>query len=104
LLSFTFDNCVLNYASFYKLKLKNTSFISCKLEEVEFVETDLTNSVFNNCDLVGAVFENTILEKVDFVTSFNYSINPVTNRIRKAKFSIHGVAGLLDGYDIVIEG
>jgi len=68
------------------------------------VEADLTNSVFTNCDLAGTVFENTILVKADFRTSYNYSINPETNKIKKAKFSILGVAGLLDRYDIVVEG
>ncbi len=104
LLSFYFEDCILNFSSYYKLKLKNIHFKNCKLEEVEFVEADLTNSVFTNCDLAGTVFENTILVKADFRTSYNYSINPETNKIKKAKFSILGVAGLLDRYDIVVEG
>ncbi len=103
LLSFNFEDCILNLSSFYNLKLKDIKFNKCKLEEVEFVESDLTNSVFINCDLVGAVFENTILEKADFRTSYNYSINPETNRIKKAKFSIQGIVGLLDKYDIEVE-
>jgi hypothetical protein len=36
-------------------------------------------------------------------TSFNYSINPELNRIKKAKFSMPAVVGLLDKYDIEIE-
>ena len=103
LLSFRFEECILNFSSFYKLKIKNTYFKDCKLEEVEFVETDLTNSIFQNCDLNRAVFGNTILEKTDFRTSINYSIDPKTNRIRKAKFSVQGIVGLLDKYDIFIE-
>jgi hypothetical protein len=43
------------------------------------------------------------LEKADFRTAFNYSINPETNRIKKAKFSKEGLNGLLDKYDIEIE-
>jgi len=50
-----------------------------------------------------ATFENTALEKVDLRTGFNYSINPEINRIKKAKFSLQGVLGLLDKYDIEIE-
>ncbi len=42
-------------------------------------------------------------EGVDFRTSFNYSIDPQLNRIKKAKFSLPGIAGLLDKYDIVID-
>jgi hypothetical protein len=50
-----------------------------------------------------AVFHHTTLEHVDFRTSYNYSINPENNRIKKAKFSIWGVSGLLYKYDIEIE-
>lgn len=47
--------------------------------------------------------ENTILEKSDFQTSYNYSIDPEINRIKKAKFSFQGAVGLLDKYDIEVE-
>ena len=87
---------------FYKLSLKNTKFKNCILKEVDFTEANLSSSIFDNCDLGMATFENTILEKADFRTSFNFSINPDQNRIRKAKFSMPGVLGLLDKYDIEI--
>ena len=57
---------------------------------------------FINCDLSRAFFENTILRKVDFRTAFNYSIDPELNQIVKAKFSLSGVKGLLDKFDIEI--
>jgi len=63
----------------------------------------LTNAVFDNCNLSQAIFENTILEKTDFRTSYNYSIDPEINRIKKAMFSIAGLSGLLNKYDIDIE-
>jgi fluoroquinolone resistance protein len=50
-----------------------------------------------------AIFDNTILEKADFRTSFNYSINPERNKMKKSKFSTAGIAGLLDKYDIEVE-
>lgn len=102
-LSFTFKNCVLNFASFYKMKLKNICFEDCKLEETDFVETDLTKAVFKNCELKRASFSQTILDGADLRTAFNFSIDPETNRIKKAKFSTHNIAGLLDKYSIVIE-
>jgi uncharacterized protein YjbI with pentapeptide repeats len=69
----------------------------------DFAECDLTNSVFDNCDLINASFDHTNLEKVDFRTPSNYSFDPEINRIRRAKFSIDGVSGLLGKYDIDIE-
>ena len=98
-----FNNCVLNLSSFYKLKLKKTRFKDSNLTEVDFTETDLASSLFDNCDLAGARFERTILEKADLRTARNYSIDPELNKIKKAKFSIHGIAGLLDKYDIEFE-
>jgi uncharacterized protein YjbI with pentapeptide repeats len=98
-----FDNCVVQLASFYKVKLKKTVFKNCMLHEVDFTESDLSNAVFDNCDLAGATFDNTILEKADLRTARNYSIDPEANRIKKAKFSTMGIVGLLDKYDIEIE-
>jgi fluoroquinolone resistance protein len=97
-----FDNCVLNFSSFYKRGLKKTSFRNCSLQEVDFIEADLTGSVFDKCDLAGAKFENTVLDKVDFRTAFNYTIHPDLNRVKKAQFSLTGLPGLLTRYDIVI--
>ncbi|MCZ4225284.1 hypothetical protein [Pedobacter rhodius] len=62
----------------------------------------MTNSVFDNCDLLSATFDGTILEKTDFRTAYNYSIDPDNNRIKKARFSKAGLAGLLHKYDIQI--
>jgi len=102
-LSFSFENCLLNHSSFYKTKVKKTFIKNSKLHEVDFTGGDLTSSVFDNCDFAGSTFENTIIEKADFRTSFNYSINPEVNRMKKAKFSLAGIPGLLDKYDIVID-
>lgn len=102
-LSFGFEGCQLNHSSFFKLKIKKTVFQNCQLEETDFAETDLSSATFDNCNLAQAIFDNTILEKADLRTSYNYSINPETNRIKKAKFSMPAVAGLLDKYDIEIE-
>jgi uncharacterized protein YjbI with pentapeptide repeats len=102
-LSFDFENCLLKLAVFNKLKLKKTRFKNCNLQETDFTETDLNGSVFDNCDFQRAIFHKTNLEKADFRSSFNYSIDPELNRIRKARFSRVGIAGLLDKYGIDIE-
>jgi uncharacterized protein YjbI with pentapeptide repeats len=103
LLSFGFENCILKLSVFYKLKLKKISFINCNLQEADFTETDLTGAIFENCDLYRTVFFGTTLEKADFRSSFNYSLDPERNRIKKARFSRLGVTGLLDKYNIEIE-
>jgi fluoroquinolone resistance protein len=97
-----FEKCILNHSSFYQTKLKKTVFRNISLHEVDFAGADLTQAVFDNCDFAGATFDNTNIEKADFLTSINYSINPEINKIKKAKFSLHGLPGLLDRYDIDI--
>jgi len=101
-LSFGFEGGQLDQSSFYRTKLKKTVFKNIQLKEVDLTECDLTSAVFDHCDLAGATFENTILEKADLRTSFNYSIDPERNRVKKAKFSLQGLPGLLNKYDIEI--
>jgi fluoroquinolone resistance protein len=103
LLSVDFENCILNLSSFYKLSLKKTQFRKCSLQEVDFTECDLQSSLFDDCDLSRAKFERSVLEKKDFRTSYNYSIDPEKNRLKKARFSAAGIVGLLDKYDITVE-
>jgi fluoroquinolone resistance protein len=103
MVSFEIDGCVLEFSSFNKLKLKKTIFKNSKIIEADFTEADLSDSSFVNCDLQRTIFKITNLERVDFRTSYNYSIDPDSNRIKKAKFSLPGIAGLLEKYDIEIE-
>ena len=102
-LSFSFENCQLNHSTFFQMNIKKTIFINCQLREIDFSESNLTNVIFDNCDLAQAIFINTVLDKADLRTAYNYSIDPENNRLKKAKFSILGISGLLDKYDIVIE-
>ncbi|RYE23451.1 MAG: pentapeptide repeat-containing protein [Sphingobacteriales bacterium] len=101
--SFSFDNCILTHSSFYQTKIKGTRFNNTILQAVDFTECDLTSAVFHNCDLKDANFDRTILDKADLTSAQNYSIDPERNKIKKAKFSLPGVLGLLHKYDIKIE-
>jgi fluoroquinolone resistance protein len=103
ILSFIFDNCILNHSSFYKLKIKKTIFRNSQMQEVDFLGSDLAGATFDNCELTKAIFEHTNLEKADFRTSYNYSFDLDANQVKKAKFSLSGVPGLLQKYDIEID-
>ncbi len=102
-LSFSFDRCQLNHASFYKTNIRKTVFKKSQLRAIDFAETDLTDAVFDDCDLEQTVFDRSTLEKTDFRTAYNYAFDPEINRIKKAKFSMAGIAGLLKKYNITIE-
>jgi len=101
-LEISFENCVLNHSIFYKTKLKHTNFKNSQLHETDFSECDLSHSIFNNCDLTRATFQNTILENANFKTAYNFEIDPESNKIKKAKFSIENILGLLAKYDIKV--
>ncbi len=98
-----FNNSIINLSSFYQLNLKNVKMNSCSLHEVDFTESNLKAFYFNDCDLKKTIFERTMLEKADFRTAYNYSIDPENNHIQKAKFSQVGLEGLLHKYNIEVE-
>jgi len=103
LFSVSFDNCMADYSSFAAKKMAKTKFINCSMKSAQLAGADLTASRFDNCNLDSAVFNKTILNGVDFSTAYNFTIDPETNSIKKAKFSIGGLSGLLTKYDLLIE-
>ncbi|NTW53920.1 MAG: pentapeptide repeat-containing protein [Chlorobaculum sp.] len=103
LLGMRFERCMMRLALFSGLDLKNTPFTDCDLQEADFTGANLSGAVFSNCDLRLAIFFHTNLEKADLRTAVNFSIPPESNRLRKAKFSLSGLPGLLDAYGIEIE-
>jgi uncharacterized protein YjbI with pentapeptide repeats len=100
---FHFKDCLLDYAKFYALKLKKMQFINCSMIAVDFMGSDLTEALFDNCNLRRAVFIDTIAHKADFYTSYDYTIDPEKNKLKKAIFSSDGLKGLLEKYDIIVK-
>ena len=82
---------------------ENCTFVNCILANSDLSAINFLECEFRSCNLSGAIFENTVLEKTDFRTSFNFSIDPEINKIKKAKFSKEGAIGLLYKYNIEIE-
>lgn len=103
LLSFHFNQCILNYASFFQLKIPQTQFSGCSIEEADFSHANLNSSTFRDCNLIGSMFENTQLEKADLYSATQIIIDPERNNIRGARFSFDNIEGLLIKYDIVLE-
>jgi uncharacterized protein YjbI with pentapeptide repeats len=97
-----FTGSILDFASFIKMEVKNTHFCDCHIHEANFTRSNLENAVFENCDLKGAIFSHTKLMKCDFVSAYNFIIDPNENNVRKAKFSLDGLPGLLQKYRIIV--
>jgi len=102
LMEMHFDGCILDNAVFFKKKNKKAVFKDCSMVETDLTEADLTDCKFENCNLQRAFFDQTILKNADLSTSYNFVIDPDNNDIKRAKFSVHGLAGLLAKYDIKV--
>lgn len=98
----SFYTCILDHASFFDTRATNSVFKESSLVSVDFTGCDLTSSVFLKSNLLNAVFERTNLSKADLREAENFNIDPEQNQLKKARFSLDGLSGLLHKYDIVI--
>jgi uncharacterized protein YjbI with pentapeptide repeats len=98
-----FDQCQMPYTSFYGRKMPQTRFQGCLLNEADFGSADLTEAVFADCQLSGAIFDRTQLGGADFTTATGFAIDPEINFLRKARFTLAGLPGLVSKYDLNIE-
>ena len=73
------------------------------MHEVNFTEADLQEAVFDRCDLAGTTFSFSKLQKADFRTAYNFTIDPENNPLKKTKFAKQNLTGLLRKYDLDIE-
>jgi uncharacterized protein YjbI with pentapeptide repeats len=78
------------------------TFVDCSMIAVDFMKADLIEVVFDRCDLYKTLFSQTVLHKADFRTSFNYTLDPEKNKIKRAMFSLENAKGLLEKHDIVV--
>ena len=98
-----FKKCLIDTSNFSGLDLKNGMFHECVIRDTYFKESNLTGADFTKSDLARSIFHNTNLSKSNFRGAMNYSINPLTNTLSKARFSKPEVLSLLDHMDIVMD-
>lgn len=97
-----FDDCTLNYSTFFGLKLRKMRLTNCIAREVDFGEADLTGADFAHTDLAGSTFMHTDLTEADFTHARNYTIAANANKLKKTKFSLPEALSLLTSLDIVL--
>lgn len=101
--SVSFKSCLLRYCNFSDLNMKNTTFCKSKLMENHFTHTCLTGADFTDVDLAGTHFHHCDLSRANFATATQYGIDPQTNTIKEARFSLPEAMSLLKGFEIVLE-
>jgi len=102
-LSLSFKHCLINMSNFSDLKLKSTSFVGSVIRETHFNHTYLSGADFSDCDLSSTLFHQSDLTQSNFLTAFNFSINPLTNKLKGARFSKETALNLLSYLGIVLE-
>lgn len=102
LLHIGFDKCLIDTCNFSSLKLKQTRFIRSIIRESRFIETILQEADFEDSDLEQTLFHQCDLEKANFSDAKNYSINPLTNKIKGAMFSLPEAVSLLKDLGICL--
>ncbi len=102
-LSISFEECLLNYATFFGLALRRSRFVGCVARDVDFRDADLTGAICTGTDFTGSKFHHTILTKADLRQATGYTIDPTANTITKARFSLPEAISLLSAFDIGIE-
>lgn len=98
-----FDHCQLRYASFAGRSMPATRFVRCSLDDADFADADLSEAVFEHCSLAGAAFQNTHLVGADFSSATGFIIDPELNRIQRARFTLHGLLGVVAKYELVVD-
>jgi fluoroquinolone resistance protein len=99
-----FSHCQMDFVSLSHLNLTGVQFEDCSLKEADFTEADLEGAEFINCDLHKALFYRTNLQGADFSSALRIQLDPEENSLRKARFSLEALPGLLVKYGIKIEG
>ncbi len=100
---FSFYESVLDYSSFFGERLENLIMQKCHVFEADFREADLSGANFSGSDLSESLFRNTILQKSDFRSAYNYTIDIRINTISEARFSRDEAVSLLESLDIVLD-
>lgn len=98
----TFVNCILDYASFYGLRLQALVMRECKAYDVDFRECDLSGADLRESDFTDSLFRNTNLSGADLTLAENYTIDINVNTIKGARFSRYEALTLLEGLEITL--
>ncbi len=93
----------LDKCAFVRRKMKDTPFRGGELRECYFAGCDLPGAVFDGCVMTGSTFEQCNLSGADLRTAIGYVIDPLNNRIAKARFSEYNLTGLVSSLGVIVE-
>lgn len=103
LLQVNFNACEVSLCSLHALPLKETSFGASRLLECDFIECDLQKADLSHCDLSATRFEGCNLKDADLREARNYFIDPKSNELFGASFSLPEAVCLLQAMGLHVE-
>lgn len=98
----SFVKCILDNAEMLRVKAAGVKFDSCRMIDMVFTDSVLSKVVFGDCRMGGASFNGCDCTGADFSTSDGFLLDPESNRVKGAAFSLGGLPGLLSKYKIKI--
>lgn len=102
-LSFEFRESIMDSIVIFGKKLRKTKMIECQIKNSDFTDMDFKEADFSKSTFENVVFHNCQLEKADFRSSQGYAIDPGTNRLKNARFSLPEAQSFLGFLGIKIE-
>jgi len=100
---FVARECKIVNCNFSDIKAKKSVVVKCSITDSDFANADFQSADFGGTEFSGCVFHQVDLKKADFSEARGYEINPQTNDVRRAVFSLPHAVGLLCGLDIKLK-
>ncbi|MBL8965732.1 MAG: pentapeptide repeat-containing protein [Spirochaetaceae bacterium] len=98
-----FLECAVRSCNFTDLKMKKARFTRSEFRDCDFQNTFLVEADFSEAVFDNTLFHNSDLQRASFYRAAGYSIDPGTNKLKKAVFSVPEVLSLLGPLGIVIK-
>ncbi|MFW5781700.1 MAG: pentapeptide repeat-containing protein [Candidatus Muiribacteriaceae bacterium] len=95
--------CNILLCHFSDLDMKRSCFKESVIHQSSFDFSDLRDADFSGSDLKDCQFGNADLRGADLRDARNYNINPMSAKVKGARFSIPEVLELLKYFEIIIE-
>ncbi len=101
--SLDFRECLLDTVVFYGDNLKRVPFYNCQIRNSDFTGCNLSEASFDGSRFQETIFSDCQMDKADFTAATGYSIDPYSNKIKGAKFSLPDAQSFLPFLGIIIE-
>jgi uncharacterized protein YjbI with pentapeptide repeats len=102
-LSVAFERCVVSQSVFFGVDLRHVVLRDSIARQADFRNADLSDGDCSGTDFSGAKFADTTFTRADFRRAHGYAIDPLHNRLAKARFSLPDAVALLDGLGITLD-